>query len=444
MLGGRDDRIALIDTATGERITYGALRARVAARAGTLRAAAGPAGIGVVFAGNDVATIVELYAALAAGVAIALLDRQLDDGRARAWIERYRPEVVSGRAVAEPLPRGGAAPHPDLALLLSTSGTLGSPRMVRLAGSAVAANARAIAAALAIGPDEIAVTSLPLAYAYGLSVVTSHLVAGATVVVTAESVVSEPFWRACRDHGVTSLAGVPYTYEMLQRVELSRVAPPTLRTLTQAGGALAPAQLRHFHAIAAARGGGLFVMYGQTEATARISVLPASELPARAGSVGRAIPGGAIAIAPDGGEIVFRGPSVMMGYAEGRDDLARGDELGGELWTGDLGELDRDGHLWITGRSRRIAKVFGQRINLDELEAIAGAIAKPSAVAAIARGDRVRVVVEAGGAAPAIDTRRALAAATGLHVSGFELVELPVLPRLASGKLDYQTIAELP
>jgi len=443
MLGGRDDRIALVDAATGERITYGALRARVAERAVALRPAAGPAGIGVAFAGNDVATIVELYAALATGVPIALLDRQLDDRRARAWIERYRPEVVTGRAFGGPLPRGGAAPHRDLALLLSTSGTLGSPRMVRLAGAAVEANARAIAEALAIGPDEIAVTSLPLAYAYGLSIVTSHLAAGATVVVTAESVVSERFWRACRDHGVTSLAGVPYTYEMLRRVELTRVAPPTLRTLTQAGGALAPAQIRHFHAIAAARGGGLIVMYGQTEATARISVLPASELPARAGAVGRAIPGGAIAIAPDGGEIVFRGPSVMMGYAGGRDDLARGDELGGELWTGDRGVLDRDGLLWITGRSRRIAKVFGQRIDLDELEAIARALAGTSAVAAIARGDRVRVFVEAGSAATAIDTR-ALAEATGLHGRGFELVELPVLPRLASGKLDYQALAEAP
>ncbi|MGE3456318.1 MAG: long-chain fatty acid--CoA ligase, partial [Kofleriaceae bacterium] len=190
--------------------------------------------------------------------------------------------------------------------------------------------------------------------------------------------------------------------------------------------------------IATDRGGGLFVMYGQTEATARIAVLPPSELPARADSVGKAIPGGTLAV--EAGEVVYRGPNVMMGYAEHRDDLARGDELGGVLHTGDLGELDGDGFLRITGRSRRIAKVFGRRVNLDELEALAHRFAAGSAVAVIAGRDRVRVFVEGGGASVVDATRRGLAAATGAHGSGFEVVELAALPRLASGKLDYRAL----
>ncbi|MGE0869038.1 MAG: AMP-binding protein [Kofleriaceae bacterium] len=437
-LAGHDDRVALVDAATQQRISYGELRERVAREAAGLRDAAGPDGIAVMFAANDVSSIVALYAGFAARVPVALFDRSLDDDRAHALLERYRPEVIRGRRFDTAVPRGGVAPDRELALLLSTSGTIGSPKLVRLAHAAVAANARSIAGVLGLGPDEVAITSLPIHYAYGLSVVISHLAAGATVVLTDHAVISDAFWQACRDHGVTSLAGVPYSYDMLRRIDLDRLAPPSLRTLTQAGGALDPGQVRRFHTIAANRGGQLFVMYGQTEATARIAVLPPSELPARAGWVGKAIPGGSLAI--EAGEVVYRGANVMMGYAEQRDDLARGDELGGVLHTGDLGELDGEGFLRITGRSRRIAKVFGRRVSLDELQQLAHASAAGAAVAVIAGRDRVRVFVEGGGP-PAVDSiRRGLAAATGLHHSGFEVVELPALPRLASGKLDYRAL----
>ena len=196
---------------------------------------------------------------------------------------------------------------------------------------------------------------------------------------------------------------------MLRRLDLGKLAPPSLRTLTQAGGRLDPALVRHFHGVAAARGGRLFVMYGQTEATARISVLSPDELPAHAGSVGRALPGGALAIDPDG-EVIYRGPNVMMGYAEDRADLARGDELGGVLRTGDLGRLDADGRLWITGRVKRIAKVFGLRVNLDELEAWLRGQPDAPVVAAIAGDDKLRVFVEGGAPDALAAIKRALAA----------------------------------
>ncbi|MGE0549196.1 MAG: AMP-binding protein [Kofleriaceae bacterium] len=437
-LAGHDDHVALVDVVTQRQVSYRELRELISREATALREAVGTDGIAAVFAANDVASIVALYAGFAAGIPIALFDRALDEERARALIDRYRPEVIRGRVLDPAAPRGGVSPHRDLALLLSTSGTIGSPKLVRLSASAVTSNARSIADALGLGPDEVAITSLPIHYAYGLSVLTSHLAAGATVALTDHAVISDAFWQACRDHGVTSLAGVPYSYEMLRRIDLGRVAPASLRTLTQAGGALDPDLVRKFHSIATDRGGGLFVMYGQTEATARIAVLPPSELPARADSVGKAIPGGTLAV--EAGEVVYRGPNVMMGYAEHRDDLARGDELGGVLHTGDLGELDGDGFLRITGRSRRIAKVFGRRVNLDELEALAHRFAAGSAVAVIAGRDRVRVFVEGGGASVVDATRRGLAAATGAHGSGFEVVELAALPRLASGKLDYRAL----
>ena len=128
----------------------------------------------------------------------------------------------------------------------------------------------------------------------------------------------------------------------------------------------------------AARGGRFFVMYGQTEATARIAYVPPDRLSEKLGSAGIAIPGGRLSIEPAGagtmdgpvtGEVVYEGPNVMLGYATGSGDLALGDELGGVLRTGDIGYLDEDGFLFLVGRSKRIAKVFGLRINLDEVEA---------------------------------------------------------------------------
>ena len=434
ILADAGDAIALIDGASGARVSYRALAAQVAEAADRLHGAAA-GGLAFVFARNDVASVVAYLGALAAGVPVVLCDPQLPDDKAAALIERYRPAVVHGRDLP-PGPAGGEAPHADLALCLSTSGSTGNPKLVRLSGTAVAHNARAIARALGLGPGEVAPTSLPLHYSYGLSVLNSHLACGATVLLTDEGIVGDGFWRACRAHGATSFAGVPYSYTVLRRLGLDRVAPPTLTTLTQAGGALDVALVRQLDAAMKARGGRLVVMYGQTEACARIAILPPAELPARAGAVGRALDGGALRVADDG-EVIYRGPNVMMGYALTRADLARGDELGGELATGDLGRLDEDGILWITGRRKRIGKVFGVRVDLDELEAVARAQPAVVGAAVVAAGDRVKVAVEGGDPAA---VQGALAAHTGLHPTGFAVAVTAALPRLASGKLDYPAL----
>jgi acyl-coenzyme A synthetase/AMP-(fatty) acid ligase len=415
-------------------VSYGELRARVDAAATALAARAG-GGIAFLCCQNDVATVVDYLAALTAGVPVVLLDARLAAAALDALVARYQPAVVLGRAVALPPPTPRPAPHPALALLLSTSGSTGSPRLVRLSRAAVEANARAIAAALALGPGEVAPTSLPLHYSYGLSVVNSHLVVGATLLLTDAGLVSDEFWRACREHGATSLAGVPYSYQMLRRLDLGKLAPPSLRTLTQAGGRLDPALVRHFHGVAAARGGRLFVMYGQTEATARISVLSPDGCPRTPARSARAARRALAVISRQ--RVIYRGPNVMMGYAEDRADLARGDELGGVLRTGDLGRLDADGRLWITGRVKRIAKVFGLRVNLDELEAWLRGQPDAPVVAAIAGDDKLRVFVEGGAPDALAAIKRALASHTGAHVTGFEVVGVAALPRLASGKIDY-------
>lgn len=409
------------------------LAARVA-EAGRALAGAPP---GPLFLGmrNDLPSVLGYLAALRACRPVALLDPALPAAVLADLADRFHPAALSGFAGAcgapKPRPRGAPDPHPDLAVLLTTSGSTGNPKLVRLSHAAVTANARAIAQALCLGPADVAPTSLPLHYSYGLSVLNSHLAVGATVVLTGAGLLERPFWRQLAEHGCTSLAGVPYQYEMLRRLRFDPAAYPALTTLTQAGGRLRPELVAEF----AAKVDRFFVMYGQTEATARIAVLPPDRLSRKLGSAGLALPGGDLAI--EEGEVVYRGPNVMMGYAETAADLARGDDLGGLLRTGDLGHLDEEGFLYVTGRVRRIAKIFGVRVNLDDVERL---LRDCGPVAATGGDDRVTVWTEGMDPAAREAVARRLADELRLHWSGFDVRGVDRLPLLTTGKIDYRAL----
>jgi acyl-CoA synthetase (AMP-forming)/AMP-acid ligase II len=243
------------------------------------------------------------------------------------------------------------------------------------------------------------------------------------------------------------MAAVPYQYEMLRRLRFDPARYPTLRTLTQAGGRLRAELIADFHERMSAVGGRLFVMYGQTEAGPRMTTLPATCLPAKLGSVGPAIPGGTLSIRTDDGsetaepgvtgEVIFRGPSVMMGYAETAADLALPDQYGGRLSTEDLGYLDADGHLWITGRLKRMGKVFGVRVNLDDIERL---LTGSPPVAALSGDDRLVVFVESPDDTWPAKIKTQLADALGIHSSGFDVRRIAALPLLANGKIDYRAL----
>ena len=442
----------LVDGTTGEVLAGRDLRSavdRVAAALDRL-----PPGAVVSRAGPDLPSVLRLLATLQTGRPVLPANPRSTDGELAALARRLGLRAVLGST--DDAPSGapaGFAPldipeltgwlrrdadgtvSPELGLLLSTSGSTGAPKAARISHAAVRANARSIAEALGIDDNERAPTSLPLFYSYGLSVLTSHLLVGARVVLAGGGVLSREFWRAVDRHRATSLSGVPHTYETLERAHWRQWRHPSLRTLTQAGGRLDPSLVVMYAERAAACGGRMFVMYGQTEATARMTVLPPDELPERAGSVGRPIPGGAVDVVD--GEVVYRGPNVMLGYAEQPADLARGDDLGGHLYTGDLGRVDDGGRLWLTGRHSRVGKVFGVRLNLDDVERALDGIGP---VAAAQGADRVCVFVGAGDAAdPDTDAGLAsrLAREFGVHRSGFVVRRVPALPRLDSGKIDY-------
>ncbi|RSN20942.1 AMP-dependent acyl-CoA synthetase [Streptomyces sp. WAC 05977] len=416
----------------------------------------------------DLASVLNYLGAFEAGRAIALIDPALDADVLAGLIERFRPAAVLSAPDA-PAPEGygvsdghwvrksaeGIEPHPQLAILLPTSGSTGNPKLVRLSRGAVFANADAIAEVLGIDRHEIAPTSLPLHYSYGLSVLNSHLVRGATVVIEPSGVLGRGFWDAVNEHKVTSLAGVPYHYEMLRRLKFDPAKYPTLRTLTQAGGKLRDDLVAQFNDKIREVGGRMFVMYGQTEAAPRMTTVPAERLAEKLGSAGPALPGGSFAIRrEDGsetthpkivGEVVYRGPNVMMGYAEDEAGLAAGDEYGGVLATGDLGYLDEDGFLYITGRLKRIGKVFGNRVSLDDLEhAVRSASVGIDVVAAVPAGDKVVLFAELpeGDGAKDIckDAAKALSERLHLHTSGFDVRACDTVPLLASGKIDYRSL----
>ncbi|MEU5690959.1 AMP-binding protein [Actinosynnema sp. NPDC020468] len=451
----------LVDAVDGTLLAGGELTARVAEEAAVL--AALPSGVLFARLSVDVPSVLRYLAAFEAGRAVALLDAGQDRDALLELMLRFRPAAVLG--ADGPAPGGyraqgtswvrvvpeGVVPHPDLAVLLPTSGSTGNPKFVRLSREAVLANADAIADVLGIGPDEVAPTSLPLHYSYGMSVLNSHLRRGATVVVEPTGVMGRPFWQAVERYAITSLAGVPYHYEMLKRLRFDPAKYPSLRTITQAGGKLRDDLVVEFNEKMLAAGGRMFVMYGQTEAAPRMATVPAAKLADKIGSAGPALPGGAFAIrGEDGvetaeadvvGEVLYRGPNVMMGYAESESELALADVVGGVLETGDLGRLDADGYLFITGRLKRIGKVFGNRVNLDDLEQLLrGAGLDLGAAAAVPAGDKVVVWVENS----STETRKAAAKALGerlhLHVSGFDVREIDALPLLPSGKVDYRSL----
>ena len=423
LLRGRPTDPALV---TAERtLTYAELEQAVVRRAAEL----GPTRrVVLVEAANDLTSVIDYLAALAGHhpVLLAPPGGQHDELR-----ERYRAALD-----------GDVDLHPDLALLLSTSGSTGSPKLVRLSRDNLLANATSIASYLGITAADRAMTSLPLHYCYGLSVLNSHLVSGGAVVLTDLSVADECFWELASREGATSFAGVPYTFDLLDTSGFADRVLPTLRYITQAGGRMAPEQVRRYADLGAERGWDLVVMYGQTEATARMAYLPPALAGARPDAIGIPIPGGDFRLepvegAPPGvGEIVYTGPNVMMGYAEQATDLARGPELT-ELHTGDLGRQADDGLWEITGRRSRCGKVLGLRLDLDRIER-GLADATGTAVRAVAPGDRLHLFVDRPGVADRLPAL--LGEIVALPPAAVCVHRVPELPRTESGKVDYAAL----
>lgn len=338
-----------------------------------------------VLANNNLESLTAYLACLRSGHVPLLLAANIDPELLALLCGTYQPDFLwqlgsSGNyELLKQKPSRSSGLHPGLALLLSTSGSTGSPKLVRLSGMNLNSNAESIAEYLHLTEDEKAITVLPMNYTYGLSVINSHLAVGAAILLTDDTVIQKEFWDFFKTAGGTSLVGVPYTYMIYRRAGVfTKLELPTLRYMTQAGGKLPAEDVEKVATWCRTHNVKFYVMYGQTEATARMSYLPPEKTLEKCASVGIAIPGGRFAIIDENGnefpepervgELVYYGPNVSLGYAETAEDLMLGDENQGRLATGDMAKYDADHYVYITGRLKRFIKITGNRIGLDDVE----------------------------------------------------------------------------
>ena len=431
--------IAVI-TDRGESLTYIELDKRTKVSV--------PRGLVFCLAHNNLDSFLGYLTCLQSGLPLVMLDGSKPKEVINVLMDIYHPEYIWDGGLKETGLRDGVI-NPELALCLTTSGSTGSPKFVRLSAKNILANAASIAEYLEIDENVRPVTTLPMYYSYGLSVINSHLLKGATILLTDHTYAQREFWTFMKEQKATSIAGVPYTYEVLRRLRFFRMDLPYLKVMTQAGGKLNKDIAKEYIDFAAASGKKFYVMYGQTEATARMSYLPWKSAQEKYASMGVAIPGGKFSLmGTDGkeitepeidGELVYFGPNVSLGYAECREDLQKGDENKGVLYTGDVARRDADGFYYITGRIKRFVKVWGNRCNLDATEQLVKSITTNCACSGV--DDKITIFVTEDGLEESIISL--LAEKTGLNNRAFEVRVINAIPVKDSGKIDYPALQQM-
>jgi acyl-coenzyme A synthetase/AMP-(fatty) acid ligase len=417
---------------------------------------------------NTIGSLMGYLGCLKTGVVPLMLEKQINQELLDRLISEYHPtflyvprdcffkakecEIVwetKGYCLCQRREKQPAALYGELALLLTTSGSTGSPKLVRQSKGNIEANAESICTYLNIHEKERPVTTLPMNYTYGLSIINSHIKKGASLLLTTKSIVEHPFWDFVREKRATSFGGVPYTYQVLKRIGFLEMDLPDLKTMTQAGGKLSLNLHKDFASYAEDRGKQFVVMYGQTEATARMGYLPASKAIERCGSMGIAIPGGRFWLENDKkeeiteseiqGELVYQGENVALGYACCHDDLIKEDEWKGVLHTGDVAKRDSDGYYYITGRKKRFIKLFGNRVNLDEVERLLKDQFEGVDFACSGRDDNLKIYTDMGKEV-LLEILDYLYEMTGINSRAVSIQRLDKIPKNEAGKTLYSEL----
>lgn len=385
------------------------------------------------------------------GVVPVLINHTVSQEMIDQLVDAYKPEYVfrpnaDGEYEISQLAGCNSQLYSELGLILTTSGSTGSPKFVRLTYENLFSNAESIAEYLEIASDDRAITTLPMTYSYGLSIINSHLISGACIILTDAPIIGKDFWTLFKEQNPTTFGGVPFVYDMLKKLRFARMNCPSLKYITQAGGHLSAELVKEFEDICKQKGIKFIVMYGQTEATARMAYMPWDKLEGRENSIGIAIPGGeffliddegAVIDQPDvPGELCYRGPNVSLGYATCREELANGDDNGGVLHTGDVAKRDAEGFYYIVGRKKRFLKIFGNRVNLDEVQTLL--LKRGIEAACVGKDDAMKVYVVTGTDCNSV--RLLLAELTHLNQSAFTVLNIDAIPRNDAGKILYSKL----
>ena len=417
---------------------------------------------------NNIATIVCYLSAVESGMVPLLLSSKINQNQLNNLLDVYKPKYIFQKESRSSndlnlLSSFGEYGlfirsksksiklHPNLSLLLTTSGSTGSPKLVRLTKKNLISNAKSISKYLSITSDDRAITSLPFSYSYGLSVINSHLSSGGSIVLTNSSMMERDFWQLINKYSVTSLAGVPYNYEMILRLGIDRLEIPSIKKMTQAGGKLSFDKIKKISTTLQKKNIRFYSMYEQTEATARISYLPPEDINNKPGSIGKAIPNGKLWIEnKDGelidqidsvGELIYSGENVSMGYAKSINDLELGDMNKGILRTGDLAKFDSDGYYYIEGSANRFVKIFGNRISLDSIEEII--INKGFESAATGYDDKLLIYVIHNNNLLTDQLRSDISAEIGINQTAIQINAVSEFPRLNNGKINYNGLTNI-
>lgn len=454
--------IALKDT-NGRVLTYQELAAQI----NKMKKLNPERAVAFILADNNVESLTIFLAMVESGIVPLMLNADLDEDLLEMYIRAYEPLYIARSNSHRPVSGEDHTVfkmdnyvvikcnhdlypiHKELSFLLSTSGTTGSPKLVRHKYSNMTENAKNVAEAFHFTKTEHALANLPIYFTQGLNVALANLSVGATVILSNLSLMSKEFWNLLKEEKIASITGVPFSYEVMVRLGLLKMDLPDLRVINEGGGRL---NNRIFQAIAeyAVKTGKQFIpTYGATETTSRMAYLPPELAIHKIGSIGRPLPNGRIElVAEDGsiidrpniqGELVYYGPNVTMGYAFNKADLAKGDERNGRYATGDIAYFDEDRCFFIVGRKGRFTKIFGYRIGLDELEKI---LKDQFNMEFACMGDDQNIYIYTEQPVDSKQITAFLSDKLGLLNSIFKVVRINQIPRNSYGKILYKNLGK--
>lgn len=335
-----------------------------------------------------------------------------------------------------------------LQLLMTTSGSTGSPKLVRYKKGNLEANAKNVAIAFGWSSAERPVCDLGMQYTMGLNVINTHLYVGATVLLTTHNLCSGDFWDYIRTEKATNFTGVPFSYDIFARLHFDMMDLPYLTTLAEGGGKLTDKRFIWLAEYAQKNNKRFIASFGTTETSARMAVLPPEYAMTKTGSIGKAIPEGELfLIDTDGkvleetiaeGELCYKGPNVTMGYGTCRDDLMKGDEWNGVYHTGDLARRDEDGCYYVTGRLSRFLKLLSYRVSLDQCERM---IQEQFGIQCACTGTDQRMDIYITDSEKVKDVQDFVCNKTGLFKILFKVFVIEKIPRNDSGKIVYKELS---
>ena len=346
---------------------------------------------------NNLETIISYISSIHSDHAVALLDEKIDSELLENLIIKYRPDFVISEKnkkiksqefslfsdyynfkILKNKNSVNKNINKNLLFLISTSGSTGSSKFVRISFENTQNNLLSILKYLPINEKDVTITTLPISYVYGLSIFNTHLYQGARIVLNEKSVIEKRFLNLLEKEKVTSFGGVPYTFSIIDRVHKNKINFDSLKYVTQAGGKMNEKLLKNIMNLFKSNNKKFISMYGAAEATARMSYLDWKYAEDKFGSIGKPIAGGEFSLENNNGqkinetnvegELIYKGNNVCLGYANHISDLSLGDINKGILKTGDIALKDKDDFFYLKGRKDRYVKIFGLRLNLDELE----------------------------------------------------------------------------